>query len=89
MEMGEKFQKGTFHADMPIPNPPSSLLTALNFIVFCSWTFYKTLDITTLYVVHFDYEDLDSWPLPDLQGTENLYSLSPIRANSQKMKSLL
>lgn len=39
--------------------------------------------------MHFDYEDLESWPLPDLQGTENVYSLSPIRANSQKMKSLL
>lgn len=51
--------------------------------------FYKTIDITTLYVVLFDYEDLDIWPLPDLQGTENLYHLSPIRANSQKMKFLL
>ena len=59
MEMGEKFQKGTFHGDIPIPNPPSNLMTALNFILYCSLLFYKTIDITTLYVIHFDYEDLD------------------------------
>lgn len=57
--MGEKFQKGTFHADIPIPNPPSNLTTALNFILYCSLLFYKTIYITTLYVIHFDYEDLD------------------------------
>ena len=55
----KKFQKGTFHADISIPNPPSNLLTALNFILYCSLLFYKTIDITTLYVIHFDYEDLD------------------------------
>ena len=57
--MGEKLQKGTFHADIPIPNLPPNLLTALNFILYCSLLFYKTIDITTLYVVLFDYEDLD------------------------------
>lgn len=38
---------------------PPNLLTALNFILYCNLFFYKMIDITTLYVVHFDYEDLD------------------------------